>query len=194
MLFLHDSVLNAYGLCPFLHFDVDTEGKEEVTSNIRNQRNQWLKSQSDGGKLYFDLYEKVVVQSELHETQEAYKQQEKEIYAFAQKYLSDSQWEMLGNCKKFIQEYTDCHIKTKRLKERYKTFVHSLSVLYSETFFAFHEFYGAKYKTYLMVNEFVTSENMPKNEVQSTNPDMITSINTKKYFACDCSLCDWWSL
>ena len=57
-------------------------------------------------------------------------------------------------------------IKTKRLKERYKSLVHNLSILYSETNIEFHVLLSTKYNFQVDVNKFDNVE--PK---QSTIQD-----------------------
>ena len=154
MLFLHDSVLEKYELCPHIKLDIDsTEPLEKVTSDAREKRKAWLQQQQDAGKLYFDLYERIVLNIQLNQLQTAITQKQHQIEELATDNMSETQKELFHSSKEFIREYTNTYIKTKRLKERYKTFIHNLSVLYSETGMALHEYFGINYKTHLMVNE-----------------------------------------
>lgn len=151
MLFLHESVIQKYELCPYIVLDIS--GSEKVTQEAREQRNAWLQQQEDGGKLYFDLYTRVISTIPLLELQTAILGKQSQIEGLVTEHISQTQRELFDNSKAFMEEYMNTHIKTKRLKERYKTLIHNLSVLYSETGMKIHEYFGVNYKTHLMINE-----------------------------------------
>uniref|UniRef100_A0A6C0H7F9 Uncharacterized protein n=1 Tax=viral metagenome TaxID=1070528 RepID=A0A6C0H7F9_9ZZZZ len=154
MLFLHDSVLEKYKLCPYIKLDIEsTEPSQKVTSDASERRKAWLQQQQDEGKLYFDLYERIVLKIQLNQLQTAITDKQHQIEEMATDNMSDTQKEIFNSSTEFMREYTGTYIKTKRLKERYKSFIHNLSVLYSETGMSLHEYFDIKYKTNLMINE-----------------------------------------
>jgi len=152
ILFLHDSILQKYDLCPYINLDTSSDA-DQVTQEARQQRVAWLQQQEDGGKIYFDLYTRVISTIPLQELETAILHKQHQIEELITENMSETQTELFKNSKEFIEEYMITHIKTKRLKERYKNLIHNLSVLYSETGMAIHEYFGINHKTHLMINE-----------------------------------------
>lgn len=161
-LFLHQDILKSYGLCQFidipyrsstsLEVNIDEEQKEEITTRIYNKRLEWLKTQTDGGKVYFELYDNLIKQDELNKMYKNKIQLENILHEFIKNKITDSQMVVYTNCIDFIKEYASCNIKTKRIKERYKIFVNNLSLLYSETSIEFHTYLSIKYNVQIVVN------------------------------------------
>jgi hypothetical protein len=155
MLFLHESVIKAYDVCPFIKFEVDVN----TTDVVRAKRQEWLASQPDGGQVYFQLFDKVVTQCDVNSVHEVLEATKADIDKFIESNLSDSQKEMFDWCKEFIQDYVNSHIKTKRVKEKYKLFIHKLSMLYAETNLNVHKYLGLSYKQDIMINDMRTTTN-----------------------------------
>jgi hypothetical protein len=149
IIFLHDSVVKEYGVCPDILFDV----QEETTEIVRNKRLEWLESQKDKGEVYFKLYEKVIKEIELKTLYEEKEKLESEFDTELQNVLTESQQDILNKSFEIVKEYTECNIKTKRLKEKFKGLIHNLSILYNETGIPIHEFWSYKYKCIIVVNE-----------------------------------------
>lgn len=161
-LFLHTSILKSYGLCPFLDINInynnDEINRNKITDEIYNMRLSWLKEQSDGGILYFELFDDLIKQTELYKMYDNKATLENTITNFIRNNVTDSQMVIYNNCADFIKEYVNCSIKTKRIKERYNLFINDLSVLYSETSIEFHTYLATKYNLHIVVNILDTNE------------------------------------
>ena len=159
-LFLHQDILKSYGLCQFIDIDeyisnvesISNQKKKEITTIIYNKRLEWLKTQIDGGQVYFELYDNLIKQNELDKMYKNKMEFENILQEFIKNKITDSQMVVYTNCVDFIREYTNCNIKTKRIKERYKIFVNNLSLLYSETSIEFHTYLSIKYNIQIVVN------------------------------------------
>lgn len=154
-LFLHRDILKSYGLCPFIDIQFDEENEQidkNITTITYNKRLRWLQSQSDSGKLYFNLYDDLIKKTKCKEMTDNKIVLEKLIYDFIKENITESQMNIYDDCIKFIEEYVNCSIKTKRIKERYKLFINDLSVLYSETLIEFHRYFSIKYNMHIVVN------------------------------------------
>jgi hypothetical protein len=157
-LFLHNDVLKSYGLCPFI--DINTTEITETTkttettetTEIEKLRLNWLQSQNDKGEIYTNLYNNLINKKDLNLLQNESQKLETDIYEFTKDILSSSQMELYDNSVNFIKEYTNCHIKTKRIKEKYKLFINNLSILYSETNIEFHTYLSLLFNTVIVVN------------------------------------------
>ena len=110
-------ILKTYGLCPYL--DVNLEENSEVKYN---NRLEWLKSTDDNGKKYFDCFDDLIEKKSLEQLE-----LQKNI---VEKVFTELQLEYFKNSIDFLNEYVNCHIKTKRIKERFKLMINNLSILY----------------------------------------------------------------
>lgn len=156
-LFLHESIINNYGLCPFIRMTFE-EGINEAddvsrTGDIEKKRRDWLKRQNDGGELYYKLYNTIINKEDVTMWTDVYNKREKDIDYFIEKNLDDSQLEMWRGCKDIASEYVGCTVRTKRIKEKFKMIVHTLSLLSAETNFALHEYLTLKHAFNFVVNE-----------------------------------------
>jgi hypothetical protein len=154
VLFLHKNVLKNYGLCPYIEFDKIDDDK------LYEQRNTWLQSQEDSGVLYFDVYRQLVEKQDLIFMETKHKNMENDITNFIKSILTPSQTELYDSIYNFLQEYTGCNIKTKRLKERLKTTINDLSILYSETGLEIHTYLSIRYDFTIVVNIIESKENL----------------------------------
>lgn len=181
-LFLHKDILKSYGLCPFIDIQFNKEDKNNITSDnlliinastpvnkvylsttllddkvsiqecTYNKRLKWLQNQSDSGKLYFSLYDDLIKRIKCKEMADSKIVLENAIYDFIKQNITESLIHIYDGCINFIEEYVNCSIKTKRIKERYNLFINDLSVLYSETMIEFHSYLSIKYNMHLVVN------------------------------------------
>ena len=170
-LFLHKDILKSYGLCPFIDIQFNEEDKNHITNDnllminastlvskvsiqecTYNKRLKWLQNQSDSGKLYFSLYDDLIKRIKCKEMADSKIVLENAIYDFIKQNITESLIHIYDGCIKFIEEYVNCSIKTKRIKERYNLFINDLSVLYSETMIEFHSYLSIKYNMHLVVN------------------------------------------
>jgi len=163
-LFLHKDILKSYGLCPFIDIEFDKESeyldKNNITQEIYNKRFTWLQTQMDKGKLYFELYDDFITRTKCKAMGNDKIVLEKAIYDFIKQNITESQLNMYDCCIDFIEEYVNCNIKTKRIKERYNVCVNNLSVLYSETNMEFHTYLSSKYNMHIVVNILTSNVNL----------------------------------
>lgn len=150
-LFLHEKIINVYGLCPFIRTVVDIN--EESTINVENNRKGWLKRQNDEGVLYYNLYNQLVNKEDVIKWNETSNKIENDIDYFIHSNLSETQFKMWENCKETASEYIGCTIKTKRIKEKFKMLVHTLSLLFAETNFSLHQYLTLKHTFTFVINE-----------------------------------------
>lgn len=148
-LFLHKSVLKSYGLCPYI--DIDLENPLD-SIDVEKNRLEWLSSMDDKGLVYFSLCNDLLMKNVIKELLLQKQNLEQDILNFISNVLTPSQFEYYNNSDMFIQEYNLCNVKTKRLKERFKTMINWLSILYSETDIEFHKYLSNRYDLQIVVN------------------------------------------
>lgn len=154
-LFLHRTVLKSYGLCPYL--DIDLENPLD-SLDVEKNRLKWLASMEDKGWTYFSLCNNLIMKEEIEELLLQKKTLENDIRDYIISLLTPSQLEYYNNSDLFIQEYNSCNVKTKRLKERFKTMINWLSILYSETDIEFHKYLSDRYNLQIVVNIIVSKD------------------------------------
>jgi hypothetical protein len=149
-LFLNKNVLKEYGLCPYIDiFTEETIGDKET---LKTKRIEWLESKDNNGKLYYDLYKELFQKDSLKKFIDEKVCLETEIDNYIINLLTDSQIDMYKDCQNFIKEYMSCHIKTKRIKERFKVMINTLSILYSETGIEMHSYFSYRYGLTIVIN------------------------------------------
>ena len=150
-LFFDKTIINKYGLCEFI---IPNKTQENFSFNRKN----WLENTFDNGKLYHNLYDKII--NEIEIKKQRHLLFELEIYF--DKYINDtfteSQKLSFNESKQFLQEYLDCNIKTKKVKEKYKIIVNSISLLVIETNLFLHSWLSIKYNCDIPINNFTTKE------------------------------------
>lgn len=160
MLFLHEKVISTYGLCPYV--SINTEDPPS-TDKIHQKRKEWLDNTNDSGAIYYDLFADVYNQQSLDAAQTQLEQTEKTVLDLVYSLMNENQADILKQSLQFIQEYVSCKIKTKRMKERYKLFLHNLSVLYAETGAPVHEYLSTKHNMVISVNSLKPSDHTMRN-------------------------------
>jgi hypothetical protein len=113
---------------------------------------EWLSSMDDKGLVYFSLCNDLLMKNVIKELLLQKQNLEQDILNFISSVLTPSQFEYYNNSDMFIQEYNLCNVKTKRLKERFKTMINWLSILYSETDIEFHKYLSNRYDLQIVVN------------------------------------------
>ena len=172
-LFLHNNVIKEYSLCPYLKFD-----ECATTEQVYNQRSEWLKTQHDNGKIYFDILDDLLNKKELVELQNEKSALENELLEFIKENLNTSDYDLYTQSDIFIKEFSETQIKSKRLKERLRQVIHYLSVLYAETGFEIHTYLSIKYDEQIDVNAI---ESTRKNENSDTQQKMQRLILSEKF-------------
>ncbi|NDC95469.1 hypothetical protein EB118_10480 [bacterium] len=147
-MFLHESVLNGYGLCPYIKIDMQ---EADISDTTRGQRRQWLESQDDKGELYYNLVDNIVKGQALDQISGELCTMEKEIDALVVKSLNEQQQAEYRTCIGILDDYVATAVKTKKVKEKYKTFVNKLSELCR--ILPLHVYLGAKYDLQILIND-----------------------------------------
>jgi hypothetical protein len=148
-LFLSKNILKSYGLCPHLDLDLENPIDKDI---LYNKRLDWLTSQTDQGKILFDLHKDLIQENDLNKLQLQKTHIENDISKFIDDNFTKSQYYYFENAINFLQEYLNCHIKTKRIKERFKLMINDLSILFSETSFEIHTYLSIRFDIPIVVN------------------------------------------
>jgi hypothetical protein len=149
MLFLHPNIIKSYGKCPYINIDFE----KDTTETLYNNRKEWLEKTSDKGEEYMKMYNMLIKQEDLKILTESLCKQDDEIDLFITKLLNDDQYKLYIESKSFIQEYVNCLIKSKKIKEKYKMLIYNLSILLEETNINIHEYISLKYNHNIVVND-----------------------------------------
>lgn len=161
ILFLHDKILTAYGMCPYIKIEISDNEiwderdhlKDQLREQIRQKRCQWLQEQDDRGLVYYDLHKMLVERVEINEIELEMRRVEDKILMFMKEHLTEQQLGIFEKCTTAIHVYAGTLGKTKRIKEQYKELIHSLSILHAETSLNIHEYLAVKFRCVLEVND-----------------------------------------
>lgn len=173
-LFFHKDILDNYGICPHLNLTSSNdnesitpsdqtvnnngiildEGSNEI--NIMEKRSNWLNQQYDGGKLYKDLYDKIINKSSYEEYID--KLNEYNIYFenMHRHIFTESQKKLFEDSVSYLQEYVSHSIKTKKLKEKFKIIINNISILVMETGVNIHSYLHFKMNVDIPINDLKT--------------------------------------
>jgi hypothetical protein len=157
ILFLHQDIIETYGLCPFIIDDIDlintiSSEYEKIKKSLEEKRKEWLNNTIDKGKLYYDLMNTIFNENELCNFKYNLKNIEDNLERIISNFLNNSQLNIYKDCLSMIDEYINCKIKTKKIKEKYKLIIHNLSILYSETKLPIHKYLQIKYSINIPIN------------------------------------------
>lgn len=169
ILFLNQKIINEYGICPYInHNNILNENNidnQDIRDLIYNKRLEWLSSQHDNGELYYNLYDTLINKKELISVDNDKLKLDEKINKFINDILTDDQVNLWKKCLDFIEKYVEFNIKTKRLKESFKLFIHDLSILYSEVNINLHKYLSLKYNYHIDVNELNCKKEINLNNV-----------------------------
>jgi hypothetical protein len=161
-LFFNKNVINSYGKCPYI----------KIEENTFENRKRWLSDQKDGGNVYYDLYDKVIKENELHNL--VLNKSQCEIY-FENKHkmiLSEAQYKLLSDALTYLGEYMECPIKTKKIKEKFKIVVNHFSILVHETECKISDYFSSELDFNIPINL------IPAKERELTTVSTNTSSNS----------------
>lgn len=156
-LFFHKAVINAYNFCNFIEFtnEFAIEDNKQVILN----RQKWLHEQKDKGKVYYDLYDKIVNEKEYKMLMENKKDLEN---SFFNNIHTDIYDDTLIEIEKNIKEYNSHVIKNKKIKDVYNLIINSTSELVMKSGIDLHKYLSLYYDIYIPINE-VNEVNKVKN-------------------------------
>jgi len=155
-LFLHESIIKKYGLCPFIKEETHSKDTKSI------KRLEWLSSTEDNGEYYYNLYKDLYEYKSINLLKDEKQKLEDQIDNFITSTLVDSQKEIYNDSIAFFKEYVECSIKSKRIKERYKGFVNNMSILFSETSLPIHEYLSIKYNIQIVINDTNSKNELDK--------------------------------
>ena len=139
----------------------------DVIDVIINKRKEWLLNQNDGGKIYYDLVDNLINKSEIMELKNKKNETEEVLKSLIFDCMSETQLELYEKSTRYIEEYIESAIKTKKLKEKMKMVINNVSILNSELKLPIHDYLTIKYGIPIVVNE-VDRESSDENEEQSS--------------------------
>lgn len=153
-IFFEKDILDKYKLCPFIKFE-DFDTKE----TMYEKRLNWLNKQQDSGKLYFNLYNNICCHSVENKLKEEIEKLEDFFHEVHENIFTKQQIETYNNILLFIDEWNNCKIKTKRIKEKFKIIINQLSLLIKETGLNIDKFLFEKYNLLIPVNNISDNNN-----------------------------------
>ncbi len=145
ILFLHYSIIETYGNCPYLNIFNDDN---ELDTSIFEKRKKWLLNQKDKGDLYYKLYQNIILKKKLIEITSELVSMEVTINEYIISIITTydiqliSMWE---NTKTLCEEYTKKKIKNKLTKEKLKNIIYNLRSIYIKTHINFYKFLSLRY-------------------------------------------------
>jgi hypothetical protein len=156
-LFLHKSIIEKYGMCPYI----------DANETCEQNREAWLQSQQDSGQLYSELYNRLVLHQDLQGLLCSIEGIESDILSFITSCINATEKESFNEIYAFFREYSGQSVKTKRIKDRHKHYINMLSVLQTCCHLPLHEFLSAKFDTHVFVNEMQGNQvGIEKNRAQ----------------------------
>lgn len=134
-LFLHDDILKYYT-------------KKNVNQNI----SEWLKSQKDDGKLYNEIYDRVINKKLLKEKELMKHKLEHEIDTVIMSVLNNNNLKIYNDVLALVYEYNTFKYKTAMVKNKLKYIINIFSFLYNDTRLNIHDYISKKYNISIVIN------------------------------------------
>jgi hypothetical protein len=141
-LFFNKDVIDAYTLCPYIRLEGDFE----------NNRKEWLNKTLDKGEKYYSLYNIVINESNYKSEIELKQSLEMTFDRIQESILTDSQKGIYTNTLVMFQEYLDCSVKTKKVKDKFKIIINNISILVNETGLPINDYWSLRYDNYIPIN------------------------------------------
>jgi hypothetical protein len=141
-IFFYRDIVNNYGMCPYI----------EITDNLLNKRKEWLSNQNDKGELYYNVYDKLILQTDYKKLELSKSSIEEELQKLHINYLNASQYDIFIKTEEIIKEYNNANIKTKKLKDKFKIIINNISNLVIETGLNINEYIKSYYNLYIPIN------------------------------------------
>lgn len=141
-IFFYKDIVNSYGICPYI----------EISDDMLNKRKEWLDKQSDKGDLYYNIYDKLIMQTDYKKLQLSKNSIEDELQKLHINYLNSSQYDIFLKTEESIKEYNNATIKTKKLKDKFKIIINNISNLVIETGLNINEYIKNYYGLYIPIN------------------------------------------
>jgi hypothetical protein len=143
-LFLDETLLKSYSICPFIQLENDTTFEEK--------RRDWLSNQHDSGQIYYDLYNRLYNKCELQELEIIKTSIETFFENVVIANLDEKYKQLFNDSVTLLGEYFKSAVKTKKMKEKYKIVVNNLSLIYLETGIELNKYLSEKFSTLIPIN------------------------------------------
>lgn len=145
ILFLHYSILELYGECPYINIFNDNH---DLDSEMFVKRKKWLENQKDKGEMYYVLYKNIILKKKLIEITTELNLKDESINTYINTIISSYDKEltnMWDNTKILCEDYTKKKIKNKLTKEKLKNIIFNLRTIYIKTHINFYKYLSIKY-------------------------------------------------
>ena len=162
IIFLHENVISEYGICKYIDIDNvnDTSSITNHTDFLYENRKLWLENQKDGGKIYYDLFDEIYLKKSFDSNLKKKEELEKTIDSWIINNMDELHYSLYNSTIEIIEEYTKSHIKTKKIKEKFKVLINNLSIINSETNINAHDYLSLKYNNTFIVNILKLNKNI----------------------------------
>lgn len=151
LLFLHHNVIKEYGKCPYINTQNDLTPEE-----IELLRKEWLNLQYDNGGIYYSLYESLYNKKNKIECEQSLSEIEnKLIDTYTNNIVvafDDTQKKLYDTFIRFSEDYMQAKIKSKSIKEKFKTIVSNHNIIVKCSKVDLTEFYNNKYGYNIVVD------------------------------------------
>lgn len=141
-LFFYKNIQDTYKKCHFI----------ELNTECLLNRQTWLSKQDDKGKIYYDLYDKIINKTVYNNYININNELEEYFKTCHIDMLNKSQYVTLQQIKTSIVEYKSSSIKTKRLKDKFNIIINNLSILTRETGLKINEYLSIHYDLIIPIN------------------------------------------
>jgi hypothetical protein len=132
-------IIEKYSYCPYLELN------SEDNESILIKRKEWIDSQSDSGEMYYNLYNKIVNESEYIAFKTRFNNLSELIENDFTRLLNDDQKKVYLDIEQYLIEYTSIQVKTKKLKDIFKIIINNVSNLVISTTVPIHTYLSLKY-------------------------------------------------
>ena len=122
-LFFYKDIKNKYGLCSCI----------KIEELVKENRLKWLSEQKDSGDLYYNCYNRFFNKSSYNSLINKLNELNTDINNIHSEIFSEKQFEIYNDIIKDINEYKECKIKTKKIKDKFKIIINNISILVLET-------------------------------------------------------------
>ena len=143
-LFFSKLVKDKYKLCPFI----------ELNDTCLFDRELWLSNQNDKGKVYYDLYDKVINKLDYNKYIDINNSLEEYFTQLHKEILNESQYKTLGTIISNIEEYISHTVKTKKLKDKFNIIINNFSNLTKEIGYKLNEYFSTYYNIVIPINDY----------------------------------------
>lgn len=141
-LFFYKDIQDKYSKCFFI----------ELNDDCLLNRQNWLLNQNDKGKLYYDLYDKLVNKKIYNNYININNRLEEYFNNCHVNFLNKIQYNTFQEIQESIKEYKSSSIKTKQLKDKFNVIINILSILTKETGYKINEYLSTYYNLIIPIN------------------------------------------